>query len=67
MPVNEKMSAIIFEQSGGDDDITMPDTSFFDDLNAETLKLVELIMTAGTGQKDILRKLKLNASTCRRF
>jgi hypothetical protein len=44
----------------------MPGTSFFDDLNADSLKVVELIMVASTGQKDIFNQLKLNAPTLRR-
>jgi len=36
----------------------VPKTSFLDDLDADSLKLVELIMVAGTGQKDIIHQIR---------
>jgi len=66
MSTNEILNDFIVEQSSGDKDKVMPGISFFDDLNADSLKVVELIMVASTGQKDIFNQLKLNASTLRR-
>jgi acyl carrier protein len=66
MSTNEILNDFIVEQSSGDKDKVMSGTSFFDDLNADSLKVVELIMVASTGQKDIFNQLKLNASTLRR-
>jgi acyl carrier protein len=43
--VFEKVRKIIAEQLGVEEDDIKPDTSFVEDLNADSLDLVELIMT----------------------
>ena len=67
MSANDKMNDIIFEQVSLNEDNVLPDASFLDDLNADSLGIVELIMAAGTGQKDVIHQLRLTASTYRRF
>lgn len=42
--VFERVRAIVCEQLGVDEDQVTPSTSFVDDLNADSLDLVELIM-----------------------
>ena len=59
MSANETMNNIIVEQLNVDKDRIVSGLSFLDDLNADSLKVVELIMTASTGQKDIIHQLKL--------
>ena len=66
MSTNEILNDFIVEQSSDDKDKVMPGVSFLDNLNDDSLKVVELIMVASTGQKDIFNQLKLNASTLRR-
>ena len=43
--VFERVRKIIVEQLGVDEDQVSPNTSFVDDLNADSLDLVELIMS----------------------
>lgn len=43
--VFEKVRGLIVEQLGVDDDQVVPSASFVDDLNADSLDLVELIMS----------------------
>ena len=66
MSTTEILNDFIVEQSSGDKDKVMPGVSFLDNLNDDSLKAVELIMVASTGQKDIIQQLKLNALTLRR-
>ncbi len=66
MSTNEILNDFIVEQSSDDKDKVMPGVSFLDNLNDDSLKVVELIMVASTGQKDIIHQLKLNALTLRR-
>ena len=42
--VYERLKKIIIEQLGVEEEQVKPDTSFIDDLNADSLDLVELIM-----------------------
>ena len=63
MPFDEKMNEIIFEQLSVEKEKNVPCVSFLDDLDSKTFEAVELIMASGTGQKDIVRQLKLSAST----
>ena len=42
--VFERIKVIIIDQLGVEDEQIKPDTSFIDDLNADSLDLVELIM-----------------------
>ncbi|NJN67897.1 MAG: acyl carrier protein [Chloroflexaceae bacterium] len=42
--MEERLCAIIAEQLGVDESKVVPDASFADDLNADSLDLVELIM-----------------------
>ncbi|MEN8231767.1 MAG: acyl carrier protein [Thermodesulfobacteriota bacterium] len=58
MSADEKVNDIFVEQLNVDKDKVVPNISFLDDLNADSLKLVELIMVAGTGQKDIIHQIK---------
>jgi acyl carrier protein len=41
----EQLKAIIIEQLGVDEDEVLPDANFQDDLNADSLDLVELVMS----------------------
>jgi len=59
MPGNKKTEEFIVGQLSVDDkDKVIPSVSFLDNLDAGTLKIVELIMIAGTGQKDIIHQIK---------
>ena len=56
---------ITFENSSTEKQRNVPEESFLDFLNGlpgDTLKLVALIMSESTGQKNILHQLKLNES-----
>ncbi len=44
MSVSEKVKSIIVEQLGVDGDEVTPDASFTDDLGADSLDIVELVM-----------------------
>lgn len=44
-PTYERLKKIIVEQLGVDEDEVMPAASFVEDLNADSLDLVELIMS----------------------
>ena len=66
MTTNKILNDFIVEQSSDDKDKVMSGVSFLDNLNDDSLKVVELIMVASTGQKDIIHQLKLNALTLRR-
>ncbi len=58
MSADEKVNDIFVEQLNVDKDKVVPNISFLDDLDADSLKLVELIMVAGTGQKDIIHQIR---------
>jgi hypothetical protein len=58
MHANEKTKDVIFEKLSADKDHIEPGVSFLDNLDAGTLKIVELIMVAGTGQKDIIHQIR---------
>jgi acyl carrier protein len=58
MSADEKVNDIFVEQLNVDKDKVVPNISFLDDLDAGSLKLVELIMVAGTGQKDIIHQIR---------
>ena len=58
MSADEKVNDIFVEQLHVDKDKVVPNISFLDDLDADSLKLVELIMVAGTGQKDIIHQIR---------
>ena len=58
MPADEKVNDIFVEQLNVDKDKVVPKVSFLDDLDVDSLKLVELIMVAGTGQKDIIHQIR---------
>ncbi len=45
MTVEEKVKNIIVEQLGVDADSVTPEASFIDDLGADSLDIVELVMT----------------------
>lgn len=66
MSTNEILNDFIVERLSGDKDKVNPGLSFLEDLNEASFKVVELIMVASTGQKDIIHQLKRNASTLRR-
>jgi len=57
MSADEKVNDMV-EQLNVDKDKVVPKTSFLDDLDADSLKLVELIMVAGTGQKNIIHQIR---------
>jgi len=44
MAVNDKVKSIIVEQLGVDEEEVTPDASFVDDLGADSLDTVELVM-----------------------
>jgi acyl carrier protein len=58
MSADEKVNDIFVEQLNVDKDKVVPNISFLDDLDADSLKLVQLIMVAGTGQKDIIHQIR---------
>jgi acyl carrier protein len=58
MSADEKVNDIFVEQLNVDKDKVVPNISFLDDLDADSLKLIELIMVAGTGQKDIIHQIR---------
>jgi len=58
MSSDKQTKEIIFEQSTADKDEPVPGVSFLDNLDTGTLKIVELIMVAGTGQKDIINRIR---------
>jgi hypothetical protein len=58
MSADENVNDIIVEQLNVDKDKVVPNIPFLDDLDAGSLKLVELIMVAGTGQKDIIHQIR---------
>jgi acyl carrier protein len=58
MSADENVNDIFVEQLNVDKDKVVPNISFLDDLDAGSLKLVELIMVAGTGQKDIIHQIR---------
>ena len=58
MSADEKVNDIFVEQLNVDKDKVVPNISFLDDLDADSLKLVELSMVAGTGQKDIIHQIR---------
>ena len=66
MSKKEILNDFIVEQLNDDREKVKPGLSFLEDLNDASLKVVELIMVASTGQKDIIHQLKRNASTLRR-
>ena len=43
--VSERLKKIVVDQLGVDEDKVVPNTSFVEDLNADSLDLVELIMS----------------------
>ncbi len=45
MSVEEKVKSIIVEQLGVDMETVIPEASFIDDLGADSLDIVELVMT----------------------
>src|SRR5437763_14605852 len=47
MAVADKVKSIIVEQLGGDEEEVTPDASFVDDLGADSLDTVELVMAFG--------------------
>ncbi|MBW2465804.1 MAG: hypothetical protein JRF02_00755 [Deltaproteobacteria bacterium] len=65
MTLNHDEKEIFADQLNAEEDRNIPKISFLDDLDADSLKLVELIMAAGTGQKDIIRQLRHTASAHR--
>jgi hypothetical protein len=58
MSSDKNTKEIIFEQSTANKDEAVPDVFFLDNLDSGTLKIVELIMVAGTGQKDIINRIR---------
>lgn len=62
MSTDENTKEFFAEQLSTDMDRNVPEISFLDDLDTASLKLVELIMAAGTGQKDIIDQLRLTVS-----
>lgn len=45
LPVYARLKRIIVEQLGVDEDEVSPEASFYDDLNADAVELVELLTT----------------------
>jgi len=63
MTSKNENNIIIFENPSTEKKKIMPDVSFLDfldGLSGDTLKLVALIMSESTGQKNMLHQLKLN-------
>lgn len=55
----ERMKKIIIDQLGVDDEQVMPGVSFIDDLNADSLDLVELIMAMEEEFSDDSRQVRI--------
>jgi len=65
MSSNSEYNIITFENPSTEKKKNIPDVSFLDfldGLSGDTLKLVALIMSESTGQKNMLHHLKLNES-----
>lgn len=56
----ERLRKIIVDQLGVEEEEVLPSASFVDDLNADSLDLVELIMTIEEGFSDANRKLEIS-------
>lgn len=57
--VFERLKKIIVDQLGVDDDQVAPNVSFVDDLNADSLDLVELIMAMEEEFSDADRQIRI--------
>ncbi|MFC1932943.1 acyl carrier protein [Chloroflexota bacterium] len=55
----ERVKAIIVEQLGVDDEEVVPSASFVDDLGADSLDLVELIMSLEEEFSDSSKKIEI--------
>lgn len=56
----ERLRKIIVDQLGVEEEEVVPSASFVDDLNADSLDLVELIMTIEEEFSDANRKLEIS-------
>ena len=56
----ERLRKIIVDQLGVEEEEVLPSASFVDDLNADSLDLVELIMTIEEEFSDANRKLEIS-------
>ena len=56
----ERLRNIIVDQLGAEEEDVVPSASFVDDLNADSLDLVELIMTIEEEFSDANRKLEIS-------
>ena len=57
--IYERLKRIIIEQLGVEDEEVMPSASFVDDLGADSLDLVELIMALEEEFSDSSRKIEI--------
>ena len=57
--VYDRLKKIIIEQLGVDEEQVMPEVSFVDDLNADSLDLVELIMAIEEEFSDADRQVRI--------
>ena len=56
----ERLKKIVIEQLGVDEDQVVPSVSFTDDLNADSLDLVELVMAIEEEFSDDSRELRIS-------
>lgn len=59
MTIFERLKRIVVEQLGVDDKEVVPSASFIDDLGADSLDLVELIMSLEEEFSNPLRKIEI--------
>ena len=59
MSAEEKFNNFIVEQLSIDNDEALPDESFIDTLDADTLELVKLIMATGIRKKKMTHSYKV--------
>lgn len=63
MSSDNRKNAMDPARSGSGRNGTMPEISFFEELDKDTLKVVELIITTSTGRKPVFAQQKLIATT----
>jgi len=58
--IYERLKAIVVEQLGAEDEEVVPSANFADDLGADSLDLVELIMTVEEEFSNPTRKIEIS-------
>lgn len=63
----ERVKAVIVEQLGAEEEAVVPSASFIDDLNADSLDLVELIMALEEEFSNPTRKVEIPDEDAKRL